>query len=97
MTAPSNQRVGQSLELQCNLTTVRGINSQVDIVWSNGSIELSRTTATTLNNLPVYINEYTIPVLRTDYNGNVIQCQVVINASPTVMVSDSTTLDVTGE
>ena len=52
-----NQKVGQSLTLQCEVTTVRGITSRVDIVWSSGSMELERTndvSSTTLDNSLVY-------------------------------------------
>ena len=38
VTAPNNQTVGQSLSLQCEVTTVRGITSRVDIVWSSGTV-----------------------------------------------------------
>ena len=99
-TAPNTQTVGQSLTLQCELTTVRGITSRVDIVWSSGGMVLRRmndTTATTMDNSLVYTDSYTISQLSTTDDGRVIQCGVVINASPPVMASDSTTMDVTGE
>ena len=102
VTALNNQTVGQSLTLQCNVTTVRGITSRVDIVWRNssGGNELQRmndTTATTMDNSLVYTDSYNISQLNTTDEGRVIQCEVVINASPSVMASDSITLDVTGE
>ena len=96
MTAPNTQTVGQSLTLQCEVTTVRGTTSRVDIVWSNGGTVLRRmedVSSTTL----VYTDSYTISQLSTTDDGSVIQCEVVINASPSVMASDSITLDVTGE
>ena len=99
MTAPSTQTVGQSLTLQCSGTTVRGITSRVDIVWSSDGTVLERmngTTATTMGNSLVYTDSYTISQLSTTDDGRVIQCEVVINASPPVMASDSITLDVTG-
>ena len=95
-----NQIVGQSLTLQCNGTAVRGIISRVDIVWSSGGMELSRTngtTPTTMGNSLVYTDSYTISQLSTIDEGRVIQCEVVINASPSVIASNSITLDVTGE
>ena len=100
MTAPNTQTVGQSLTLQCEVTTVRGITSSVDIVWSSGGTELERTnnvSSTTMDNSLVYTDSYTISQLSTTDEGRVIQCEVVINASPPVMVSDSITLDVTGK
>ena len=100
MTAPSNQIVGQSLTLQCEVTSVRGITSRVDIVWSSGGTELERmnnVSSTTMGNSLVYTDSYTISQLSTDDDGRVIQCEVVINTSPPVMNSDSITLDVNGE
>ena len=101
MTAPNTQTVDQSLTLQCEVTTVRGITSRVDIVWSSGGgTELQRmnnVSSTTMGNSLVYTDSYTISQLNTTDEGRVIQCEVVINASPPVMASDSVTLDVTGE
>ena len=96
----STQTVGKSLTLQCEVTTVRGITSRVDIVWSSDGTVLRRindTTATTMDNSLVYTDSYTISQLNTTDDGRVIQCEVVINTSPSVMASDSITLDVTGE
>ena len=100
MTAPNIQTVGQSLTLQCEVTTVRGISSRVDIVWSSDGTVLRRindTTATAMDNSLVYTDSYTILPLSTTDDGRVIQCEVVINASPSVMASDIITLDVTGK
>ena len=100
MTAPNNQTVGRSLSLQCKVTAVRGITSRVDIVWSSDGTELERmnnVSSTTMDNSLVYTDSYTISQLNTTDDGRVIQCEVVINASPSVMASDSITLDVTGE
>ena len=98
-TALDTQAVGQSLTLQCEVTTVRGITSRVDIVWRNGT-ELRRmnnVSSTTMDNSLVYTDTYTISQLNTTDDDRVIQCEVVINASPPVMASDSITLDVIGE
>ena len=79
---------------------MRSITSRVDIVWSSGGGVLERTngtTATTMGNSLVYTDSYTISQLSTTDEGRVIQCEVVINASPSIMASDSITLDVTGE
>ena len=104
VTAPNTQTVGQSLTLQCEVTTVRGITSttSVNIVWSNsdGGTVLRRindVSSTTMTNSLVYTDSYTISLLSTTDEDRVIQCEVVINASPSVMASDSITLDVTGE
>ena len=100
MTALDTQTVGQSLTLQCEVTTARGITSRLDIVWSSGGTELERmnnVSSTTMDNSLVYTDSYTISQLSTADEGRVIQCEVVINASPSVMASDSITLNVTGE
>ena len=100
VTAPNTQTVGQPLTLQCEVTTVRGITSRVDIVWSSGGIELNRTngvSSTTMDNSLVYTDSYNISQLSTTDEGRVIQCEVVINASPIVMANNSVTLDVTGK
>ena len=94
------QTVGQSLRLLCEVTAVRGITSGVDIVWRSGGVRLNRTnnvSPTTKDNSLVYTDSYTISQLNTTDNGRVIQCRVVINTSPSVMASDSITLNVTGK
>ena len=98
--SPNTQTVGQSLTLQCEVTTVRGITSRVDIVWHSDALVLERlngVSSTTMDNSLVYTHSYTISQLSTTDEGRVIQCEVVINTSPSVMATDSITLDVTGE
>ena len=100
MTAHSNQTVGQSLTLQCEVTTVRGITSRVDIVWSTNGTELERmnnVSSTTMDNSLVYTDFYNISQLSTTDDGRVIQCEVVINTRPPVMAIYGTTLYLTGE
>ena len=100
VTASNTQTVGQSLTLQCEVTTVRGITSRVDIVWSSNGTELERmnnVSSTTTGNSLVYTDSYTISQLSTTNDGRVIQCEVVINTSPPVITSDSITLDVMGK
>ena len=95
------QTVGQSLTLQCNATTVRGITSRVDIVWSsNGSI-LKRIEglnySTTSNDSVLYTNYYTISQLNTADEDRNIQCEIYINAKSLVTMSDTVTLNVTSK
>ena len=100
VTAPNTQTVGQSLTLQCEVTTVRGITSRVDIVWSSNGTELNKTddiSSNMMDNSLVYTDSYTISQLNTTDDGRVIQCEVVINTSPLVMANDNITLDVTGK
>ena len=100
MTAPNTQTVGQSLTLQCEVATVRGITSRVDIVWSSNGTELKRingVSSTTMDNSLVYTHSYTISQLNTTDDGKTIQCEVVINESPLVISTNNITLNVTGE
>ena len=102
VTAPAliAQTVGQSLTLQCKVTTVRGITSGVEFVWRRNGTELQRMvnlTSTTMSNSRVYTYPYIVSPLSTSDEGTTYQCEVVINASTPVMASDTTTLDVTGK
>ena len=101
VTALNNQTVGQSLMLQCKVTTVRVITSSVDIVWSSGDTELQRmriinVSSTAVNNSLVYTDAYDIAQLNTTDDSRVIQCEAVINTNPPVIASGDIILDVTG-
>ena len=97
----NNQTVGQSLTLESSITTVRGITSRVDIVWSsNGSIlkliqGLNNTF--TSNTSVLYTDTYVIPQLRSTDEGRDIQCEISINAASLVQISKDITLNVTGK
>ena len=99
MTPATGHTLGQSLILQCEVTTVRGIASIVDIVWSSNGTVLRRMNGTTPNTADdslVYTDSYTISQLNTTDDGRMIQCEVVINASPLVTADNNVTLDVMG-
>ena len=101
VTAPNTQIVGQSLILECSVTTVRGITSRIDIEWSVGNVMLQRTegvdTTSTDSDFVVYTNIYNISQVSTFDDGRVYQCKVIINTIPQLMATDSVTLDVTGK
>ena len=100
LTIPNTQTVDQSLMLQCEVTTVRGITSRVDVIWSSSGTVLKRingTTAVAMDNSLLYTEFYTILQLNTADDDRVIQCEVVINATPLVMANDDIILNVTGE
>jgi len=101
VTAPNTQIVGQLLTLECSVTTVRGITSTVDVVWSSDDTELERMegviVSSTADNSVVYTDTYNISQLSTTDDGREYQCEVVINTSPPVMANDSVTLDVMGK
>ena len=96
----SDQIVGQSLTLECSVTTVRGITSRVDIVWSSNGLHINTMNGVTISisrrNIAIYSATYTIPQLSTTDDGRKYQCEVVINTSPPIMATGSVTLDVTG-
>lgn len=100
VTTPKNHTVGQSLTLYCEATIARGITAKVDIVWlSNGRafLRISDITASTVNNLLVYSDSFTLKQLDTTENGRVIGCEVVIHTNPPIMASSNIILDVIGE
>ena len=100
VTAPDTQTVGQSLTLQCVVTTVRGITSRVDIVWSSNGAVLRRmndTTATTGSSLLVYTDNYTTSPLSTADRDRLILCNAIIQATPSQSTTNSLTLNVTGQ
>ena len=101
VTAPSPQRVGQSLTLTCSVTAVRGITSSVDIIWRSGGEVLNRTnnTSPTMRDSSlVFTDLYTIPQLwLCSVDQDVYQCEVVINTSPSVIATDNVRLEVMGE
>ena len=101
VTAPIAQIVGQSLILEANVTTVRGITSRIDIEWSIGNMILQKTEGiiitSTASDSVVYNDIYNITQLSTFDDGRVYQCKVIINTNPQLMAIDSITLDVTGK
>ena len=100
VTAPNTQTVGQSLTLQCEVTTVRGITSRVDIVWRRDNAILNTTSVvpvTTVGNLLVYRDSYTIPQLSASDDGIMYECGVVVHSSSPVRATDTIQVDVTGK
>ena len=100
MTAPNTQTVGQSLTLQCEVTTVRGITSRVDIVWSSGGTELQKmenVTSDIIDNSLLYRDSYNILILTTSDDDRAFQCEGIINVNPLVSADDDLSLDVTSK
>ena len=85
----------------CNVTTVRGITSRMDIVWSSDGLELKRIegmqSSVENNSFVTYMDPYIISPLGTDDEGRSYQCEVIINQVVAIAVNDSIILDVTGE
>ena len=93
--------VGQSLTLESTITTVRGITSRVDIVWSSNGVELKKINNTnmslTVNDSELYEDTFNIPLLSTSDYGRVFQCEIIIiNASSIIVATSNITLDLTG-
>ena len=100
MNVPETQ-VGQSLSLECNITTIGYITDRVDIVWIKNNIELKRTedvdVSYTDNSKAVYINMYNIFQVNTSDHGDVYQCKFIINQKPPLISVSATTLNVNGK
>ena len=98
--APPTQIVGQSLLLECDVVSVKGITSNIDIVWSSDGIvlqtdegvSLTVRTSTTTNLTSTYL----ISLLSTSDEDRTYQCEMIINATQPVITADNVTLDVTG-
>ena len=92
--------VGQPFALECVANTMRGINSQVDIVWSYNSREMKRNnvSASIINSSSlVYRDYFNISQLTTDDNGGIYECKVIINTNPSVITTDCFTLRIHGK
>ena len=96
----TNQSVGEPLTLYCNVTTVRGINSTVNIIWLRDDSELEMQDINppiTSDNMQLYMTSYMIDHLSATDNEIVYQCRILIYSTPLVMASDNLTLNVTGK
>lgn len=94
-------QVGQPLILNCFVTTVRNINSRVDIVWNENNIEIQRTEGINIsyidnNNEAVYEDNYNIIQVNTSDNGKAYQCKVIINQWPPLISTGTNVMIVNG-
>ena len=98
---PNNQVVSKSLQPECTITTVRGITSRVDIVWSSNGVELKRiinaNMSLIINNNELYKDTFNIPLLSTSDDGRVFRCEMIIMATPSIVATTNISLDVTGK
>ena len=87
----NNQTVGQSLTLESTITTVRGITSRMDIVWSSNGVELKRINNTnislTVNDSELYESIFNIPLLSTSDDGRIFQCEMIIKTASSIIVT----------
>ena len=96
----SNLTIGDSLTLDCSFTTVRGISSSVNFIWTTGGIEIRRVdniTADVLNDSAIYTDSFEIPSLSAIDNGRVYYCRVMINATQPVYGSNYFSVAFPGE
>ena len=101
VTTLNEQIVGQSLMLECAMSTPRGISSRVDVVWSRDGVVVDYINDVSSNfsspEVVVYTNIYTIPLLGTYDDDIVYECEVIINSSPLLKITENITLDVYGK
>ena len=100
VTTLNEQIVGQPLMLECAMSTPRGISSRVDVVWSRDGVEVEHINDVSSNfsspEVVVYTNIYTIPLLGTYDDDIVYECEVIINSSTPLRITNNVTLDVIG-
>ena len=91
---------GQLTTLQCNVISVRGISSRVDIIWTTGNTTVRRVDGIIpdiTNNSAIYSNLLVTQPLRVRDDGRVYQCTVIFNTSPRIVRSRFIILDFPGE
>ena len=98
---PDMQTIGESLSLECIVTTVRGITSRTDVIWRSGGFEIQRTIGARISSSTsssiVYRDFYNISLLTTAEEGRIYHCEGVINTSPNLITQSNITLDVNGK
>ena len=82
------------------MTTVRGITSRVDVVWTSNDDLLAEVVqginaSYTGETFMTFTSINNISHLNITDDGRVYQCEVVINTSPPVLATGTVTLDVT--
>ena len=98
----NDQIISTPLSLRCDVTTVMGISSSVDIVWMKDDTEILRendTIGDPISNATVMYTShyYNVTTLRITDDNITYYCQAIINTSPMVNNSGSYTLNVIGE
>ena len=83
------------------MTTVRGITSRVDIVWTRNGIVFKTTEGVSINSVTAdtlkFTDWFTTAQINTSDDGVVYQCKVVINIVPEIIAtSNMVVMDITG-
>lgn len=86
--------MGEPLILECKITAVRGITSQVVVMWNVNNRKKSVNASMSNSDFVVYRDYYNIPQLTTDNSDITYDCEVTIND---VTANNNFTLYVTGE
>jgi len=98
VTADPTPTVGLPTTLVCSGTTVRGINTTVDIMWSRDDQIIQSAENVTVNltsdNMLAFSDSYITGVLNESANGTMYECKVRL-ANTSVMVPMNYTLDLT--
>ena len=87
------------LSLKCDITTVKGINDSMDIIWMKNNEEILRENdkvGYSKGTSTLYTSLYNITLLKMIDDDITYYCQAVINTSPSVNNSDNFTLNVIG-
>jgi len=96
-----NQIVGQLLTLECSVTTVRGITSRVEFIWSSSGTTLRRKEKLsrdfTAHYFDIYTDTYSIVPLSVNDAGRTYRCDVLFSARSPFAVDGNVTLDVIGK
>ena len=97
---PDSLTAGQSLSLECIVTTVRGIMSRIDVVWTSDEVEIKKTIGANIssstNSSILYRDFYNISLLTTAEEDKVYRCIGIVNAIPNLNSETSITIDVFG-
>ena len=87
--------------LKCDITTVRGITSNVNVIWSSDGINIKRTEGINVNsrtsNSLLYKDSYNIAQMNTTDENRTYDCMAVIAAPSPVKTTESVTLNVTSK
>ena len=98
MIAVNGQTEGQPLILQCSVTTIRDINSRVDLVWISNGIELRRVEGVSdkimAGSLVVYTDYYIVSRLNIYDSNRVYVCKVIVNKIRPLSATSNFTLNV---
>ena len=83
------------------MTTVRGISSSIDIIWTSDGVEIKMivgaSASSSTNSSMLYRDFYNISLLTTAEEGTVYQCEGVINTTPNLTAESNISLDVIGK